>query len=135
MRLLGIRPVAAAAFMAAAQLCIPAANAQNASPPSALPEQSTPAPQLSDQKLDAAAAALGQVASLLHDYQQRLQQAADQSEKQRIADEGNSALKKAVEDQGLSVEEYNSIIVVAQNDPEVRQKILQRMHPPGEEKQ
>jgi hypothetical protein len=133
MRLL-IRPAAAAALMAAAQLWIPAANAQNPSPPSALPEQSTPAPDLSDQKLDAAAAALRQVASLLQDYQQRLA-GAEAAEKPRIADEGRSALKKAVEDQGLTVEEYNSIIVVAQNDPEVRQKILQRMHPPGEEKQ
>ena len=93
------------------------------------------APNLSDQKLDAAAAALGQVASLLRDYQQRLLTATEPADKQRIADEGNSALKKAVEDQGLTIEEYNSIIVVAQNDPEVRNKILQRMHPPGEEKQ
>jgi hypothetical protein len=48
---------------------------------------------------------------------------------------GQRRLKKAVEDQGLTIEEYNSIIVVAQNDPDVRNKILQRMHPPGEEKQ
>jgi hypothetical protein len=36
---------------------------------------------------------------------------------------------KAVTDQGLSVEEYTSIMVVAQNDPMVRQKILQRLKP------
>ena len=69
------------------------------------------------------------------DYQQRLLAATEPADKQRIAQEGNGALKKAVEDQGLTIEEYNSIIVVAQNDPEVRYKILQRMHPPGEEKQ
>jgi uncharacterized protein DUF4168 len=132
MRLL-IPFVAAVALIAAGQLCIPA-NAQNP-PPSLVPEQSVPAPNLSDQKLDAAAAALGQVASLLRDYQQRLLAATEPADKQRIAQEGNGALKKAVEDQGLTIEEYNSIIVVAQNDPEVRNKILQRMHPPGEEKQ
>ena len=37
---------------------------------------------------------------------------------------------KAVTDQGLSVEEYNSILVVAQNNPEVRKKIVERMRPP-----
>jgi hypothetical protein len=126
-------PSVAAAVLIAAQLCVPA-NAQNPSP-SPAPEQSAPAPNLSDQKLDAAAAALGQVASLLRDYQQRLLQATEPADKQRIAQEGNGALKKAVEDQGLTIEEYNSIIVVAQNDPEVRNKILKRMHPPGEEKQ
>ena len=132
MRLL-LPSVAAAALIAAGQLCIPA-NAQNPSP-SPAPEQSAPAPNLSDQKLDAAAAALGQVASLLRDYQQRLLAATEPADKQRIAQEGNGALKKAVEDQGLTIEEYNSIIVAAQNDPEVRNKILQRMHRRGEEKQ
>ena len=132
MRLL-LPSVAAAALIAAAQLCIPA-NAQNPSS-SPTPERSAPAANLSDQKLDAAAAALGQVASLLRDYQQRLLAATEPADKQRIAQEGNGALKKAVEDQGLTIEEYNSIIVVAENDPEVRNKILQRMHPPGEEKQ
>ena len=36
---------------------------------------------------------------------------------------------KAVTDQGLSVQEYTSILVVAQNDPEVREKIVQRIRP------
>jgi len=131
MRLL-IPSLAAAALMVA--LCVPA-DAQN-QPVLPAPEQSTPAPDLSDQKLDATAAALVQVSSLLRDYQERLQQATQPADKQRIAEEGNSALKKAVEAQGLTIEEYNSIIVVAQNDQEVRNKILQRMHrPPGEEKQ
>jgi hypothetical protein len=40
-----------------------------------------------------------------------------------------STMAKAVTDQGLSVEEYNSILVMAQNNPEVRGKILQRMRP------
>jgi len=32
-------------------------------------------------------------------------------------------------DQGLSVEEYDSILEVAQNDPDVREKIRQRIRP------
>jgi hypothetical protein len=125
------RLFAVTALMAGAW-CIPAAQAQSQAP--AAPQQSNPAPDLSDQKLDAMAAALGQVTSLLQDFQQRLQ-TAEPSEKPRIAEEGRSALKKAVEDQGLTVDEYNSMIVVAQNDPGVRQKLLQRMHPRGEEKE
>jgi hypothetical protein len=31
--------------------------------------------------------------------------------------------------QGLSVEEYDSILEVAQNDPDVREKIRQRIRP------
>ena len=54
--------------------------------------------------------------TLTQDYQQRITAAAP-ADKERIVNEANSALVKAVTDQGLSVEEYNSILEVAQNDP------------------
>ena len=104
--------------------CLSVANAQEASPPGL----STPAPEISDQKLDAAAAALMRVASVKQDFQQKIQ-TAPPNDQQRIVQEANDALVKAVEEQGLSVEEYNSIIVVAQNDSAVREKIMQRLRP------
>jgi hypothetical protein len=55
--------------------------------------------------------------------------AAAPSDKERIANEAINALAKAVTDQGLSLEEYDSILEVAQNDPEVREKIRQRIRP------
>jgi Domain of unknown function (DUF4168) len=55
--------------------------------------------------------------------------AAAPSDKERIANEAINALAKAVIDQGLSLEEYDSILEVAQNDPEVREKIRQRIRP------
>jgi len=69
------------------------------------------------------------VTTLTQDYQQRITAAAP-ADKERIVNEANSALVKAVTDQGLSVEEYNSILEVAQNDPGVRAKIRQRMGAP-----
>jgi hypothetical protein len=44
--------------------------------------------------------------------------------------EASEALEKAVTDQGLSVEEFNSIMEVAQNDPGVREKMRQRIRAP-----
>jgi len=41
--------------------------------------------------------------------------------------EANAALIKAVTDQGLSIDEYTKIIEVAQSDPGVRDKLLQRL--------
>jgi hypothetical protein len=110
-------------------LCVPLANAQIQLPSPGSSEQ-TPK-NISDQKLDAAAAALEQVASVKKDYQ-RLIKAADPSDRNRIAEEAHNALLKAVTDQGLSVEEYTSILEVAQNDPDVREKILHRVHPSTE---
>jgi hypothetical protein len=117
-------------LMAAWSASIPVANAQAPAPDVSTP--STPALPLPDQKLDAAAAAIKRVTAIQEAYRQRLAQAATPSDQQRIVTEANNALTKAVADQGLSVAEYNSILEVAQNDPEVRGKVLQRMLPQGE---
>src|SRR6266481_6483882 len=118
-------PTAAALLIAVGLLSVPAANAQVQSPSPGLSDQS---PNIPDQKLDAAAAAIERVASLKQDYQQRIAAAAP-SDKERIANEAINALAKAVTDQGLSLEEYDSILEVAQNDPEIREKIRQRIRP------
>ena len=108
---------------------VPVANTQTRSP-SPGPSEQTPK-NIPDQKLDAAAAALEQVASVKEDYQRRIK-AADPSDRDRIAEEAHNALVKAVTDRGLSVEEYTSILQLAENDPGVREKIIQRIHPPAE---
>ena len=120
-----MRPLAAVVLTAAWLFSVPAANAQ-AEFPSPGPSDQTP--NIPDQKLNATAAALEQVASVREDYQQRIE-GASPSDMQSIADEAKNALVKAITDQGLSIEEYTSIQVVAQNDPVVREKILQRIRP------
>jgi hypothetical protein len=118
-------PAAAVLIIGTGLLPLAAANAQVQPPSPGLSEQP---PNISDQKLDAAAAAIEQVASLKQDYQQRIAAAAP-ADRERIASEAMDALAKAVTDQGLSVEEYDSILEVAQNDPDVREKIRQRIRP------
>jgi Domain of unknown function (DUF4168) len=117
------RSTAAVLLIAGGLLGIPAANAQVQSP---APSASDKSANIPDQKLDAAAAAIERVASLKQDYQQRIAAAAA-PDKERILNEAVGALKKAVNDQGLSIEEYDSILEVAQNDPDVREKIRQRI--------
>ena len=82
-----------------------------------------------DQKIEAAATAMQQVASLKQTYQQRYD-AAPPSDKERVANEASAALTKVVTDNGLSIEEYSAILVTAQNDPAVREKILARIRTP-----
>jgi hypothetical protein len=120
-----VRPLAAAVLTAAWLPIFPTAHAQT--PPPA-PGLTNPSPNIPDQKLVAAAAAMEKVAGVQQDYQQRIA-AADPSEKERLANEGTKALVKAVTDEGLSVEEYTSILRLAQNDPQVREKILKRLDP------
>ena len=131
-----LQPLAAAALTVSGLIMTPAANAQM-TPPQARPEQQSPQaqppqapspPTVSDEKLNAAAVAIGRVTSIRQSYEPKIA-AAPPADKQRVAEEANDAMKKAVTDQGLTVDEYNSIIRTAQNDPSVRQKLSQRIPP------
>jgi hypothetical protein len=109
---------------------VPAANAQaNPQAGSPAPGLSEPSAAITDQKLDAAAAALERVVSLQQEYRERLAGASGADEQERLIAEANNKLTKAVTDQGLSIEEYTSIMQVARNDPEIRGKIIQRIEP------
>jgi hypothetical protein len=122
-----MRLLAAAVMTAAPLLAVPAANAQaqSPSPPPASTEQ---APNIPDQKLDATAAAVKQVTTVKENYQGQIEAAAP-SDRPRLAEEAKTALEQAVIGQGLSVDEYNTILTVAQNNSDVREKILQRIRP------
>lgn len=123
-----MRPFLVTVLSAACLLfSVPAANAQARSPS---PGVSDASPKIPDQKLDAAAAAIERVASLKENYQEQIA-TAPAADRERIAGEAISAISKAVTDQGLSIDEYNSILEVAQNDPEVGEKIRQRLLPPA----
>ncbi len=77
------RSTAAVLLIAGGLLGIPAANAQVQSPAPGASDKSASIP---DQKLDAAAAAIEQVASLKQDYQQRIAAAAP-ADKERVLNE------------------------------------------------
>ncbi len=120
---LSMWPFAAAALTAAWLLPASGINAQTPSPSPGMSGQST---NISEQKLDAAANAIERVSAIKQGYQQRME-AAPPSDRGRLADEASDEMVKAVAEQGLSVDEYNSIIEVAQNDPVVHDKIVQRL--------
>jgi hypothetical protein len=116
--------------LAAASLFLaPAVNAQTqtpSAPSTTKPQPAAPAADISEKKLDAAAKAVKNVSTIRDSYEQKLIKAPS-DQKAKLADEASDAMAKAVKDEGLSVEEYTSIIEVAQNDPVVRNKLLQRL--------
>lgn len=116
-------------LVAAGLMAMPVAAVQaqtSTSPPSTTkPKPAAPA-DISENKLDATAAAVKKVSTIRQTYEDKVAQ-APAAEKGRLVDEATKAMTKAVTDQGLSVDEYVSIIEVAQNDPVVRDKLLQRM--------
>src|SRR5437879_1526450 len=115
----------AACTAAISGLPVPSASAQDKTPSPPADEQ--PVTQaIPDQKLDAAAAAIDRVANLHRQYEEQLAEAAPEDQED-IAQEADGAMAKAVNAQGLSVKEYNSIVDIAQRDPAVREKLVQRL--------
>ena len=100
------------------------AAAQNDAPSSRSPEQLSLG--LTDQKLDDAAAALDHVSNLQQRYQDKAA-TAPPADRDRILEEGNQAVTKAVTEHGLSVKEYAAFLSAAKNDPEVHEKVFQRI--------
>ena len=121
-----IRTLAVAILAAGCCLSIPTVSVLAQSPS---PGPSTSAPELSDQKLDAVAAALERIASLQKDYRQRIAEVEAPADKERIVAEAHDEFTKAVTDQGLSLEEYASILDMARDDSQTRSKLLQRIGP------
>jgi Domain of unknown function (DUF4168) len=124
------RFLTAAILTVAGLYAVPASNVYARSQFQRQPGLSGTAPDVSDQKLDAAAAAIKQIIGIKNEYALRIE-AAEPTDRERIAEEAKIALEKAVTDQGLSVPEYNSILVMARNNPQVQEKIRQRVRPSG----
>jgi hypothetical protein len=120
--------ISAAIVLAAGLLAMPIANAQDQSPSAPSTTQSPKAApaNISDKKLDAAAAAIKDVSAITDTYKKKVAQ-APAADKQRLVDEANDAMTKAVTSHGLSVQEYTSIMEVAQNDATVRDRLLQKL--------
>jgi hypothetical protein len=114
----------AATILSAVSLVSVPANAQTAAP-----NAQTQSTNIPEQKLDATASALQRVTDVRRSYEEKLSGAAGGDEQKRIVSEANDAMSKAVTEQGLSLEEFDSIIRLAQSDVGVREKILQRVKP------
>lgn len=117
----------AANVLALTLLSIPLAPSTAQTQP---PAQSSNEKVIPDQKLDAAAAALPYVANLQQKYGQQIAAATKPTAKERLTKEGSDAIEKAITKEGLSVNEFNAIIELAENDPGLREKLLRRAGPP-----
>jgi hypothetical protein len=116
--------LAGAILSAVSLVSVPAANAQTPAP-----NAQTKSADIPEQKLDATASALQRVTDVRRTYEEKLSGASAADEQKRIVSEANDAMSKAVTEQGLSLEEFDSIIRLAQSDVGVREKILQRVKP------
>jgi hypothetical protein len=76
-----------------------------------------------DGTIGKAGAALRDVAKLQEKYQGKMEQATP-DQKQGLSEQANAEAVQAIQSHGLSVQEYSSVVRTAQNNPQVKQRLL-----------
>ncbi|MBB5534256.1 DUF4168 domain-containing protein [Rhizobium giardinii] len=123
-------PVAALTAAALSLIVINSpAFAQGASQTQATqPIQGTAPAVISDKKIEAFAVAYLQVDKVRQDYAAKIGAEKDATAKQKLQNEANKQMINAVEKSpDMSLEEYKSIITAAQTNPEVAQKVQEKL--------
>lgn len=117
--------------LAAGLVAAPAAFAQDDQQPA----QSAPAEQ-SDQpaaieptgeQVDSFVNATVRIIAIQRDAQQEIMAAEKQEEQKQLRDEALQMIVAAVEEEGLSVDEYNGIVEKVESDPEFGETVQQRI--------
>ena len=120
-----VLPILAA--MALSVASAPTAWSQQQHSPPSRAQQSA----VSDKEIQAFAAAASDIRRLNQKWIPKVQEAAQQSPdaEQQTRQQAMSEMTQAVQNKGLSIDRYNSILQMAQADPEIQRKVQERMQP------
>lgn len=109
----------------AAALFIAPAAAQDATQKE---QTSQAAVGVSDQKIEAFAVAYLEVQKVRQDYSARIEAEPDESAQRKLTAEANQRIIQTVESSpNISVDEYNTILTSADQDPELLQKVNEKL--------
>jgi GTP1/Obg family GTP-binding protein len=95
-------------------------NAAAPQPPGAAAQKD----QLSDATVQKVGKALRQAATIRQQYSDRAQATKSQEQQQQLTEQAQGDMIKAINDQGLSVQQYNQVIQMAQADPSLKERLL-----------
>ncbi|WP_142848772.1 DUF4168 domain-containing protein [Telmatospirillum sp. J64-1] len=131
-----IRNMIGAAAIAAVLSPLPAL-AQEATPEAAPApgpeEQIQPQAQYDDATLEQFAAAAQEVYEVIEQYEPQLEGAETPEQAEQVRNEANQQLTQVIEDRGLTVDQYNNILVDALHNPELHQRIVELSQAPAAE--
>ncbi|MFP3869128.1 MAG: DUF4168 domain-containing protein [Desulfobacteraceae bacterium] len=87
--------------------------------------------KISDAELEKAAQAYVKVTDITNEFNQSLQKAKDASERQQLQAEANQKITQAVENSGINVEKYNTIMQQIGADEALRAKFMEKVQAAG----
>jgi len=83
-----------------------------------------PSAAIPDQTIGKAGAALHDVARLQQKYQGEMESASPDRRKD-LSEQAHAEAVQAIQSHGISIQEYTSVMRTAQNDPQLRQRLLE----------
>jgi Domain of unknown function (DUF4168) len=103
---------------------LPAAAQSTSTAPTRQGGAPTQQSEMSDAMVTKVGTALRHVATIRQQYSQRAQAAKSPQQQQALSDQAKGEMLKAISDQGLSVEQYDQAIQMAQNNEPLKEKLL-----------
>jgi len=92
------------------------------------PAETAPAEDYSDAQLEKFVNASQQVAAISQEYTPKIEATSDQEDREKIFREADEKMVDAVEDEGLSVSEFNGINQALQQDPELEKRVTDMLN-------
>jgi hypothetical protein len=120
-----LRTLTTMAWFVLGLVCLPAASAQAPQPPAQAPQA---APSYSDTELKSFVTAALKVQHISESYLPKLQSAQDPEEQQQIREQATGAMEQALEDEGMTVNEYNDIMKQVQTNPQLAERVKQHLN-------
>jgi DNA-directed RNA polymerase specialized sigma54-like protein len=95
------------------------------------PPQEQQAAPVSEAKLDQFVTALNEVHAIRNEAAEELEATTDPQDAQEVQQKAQQQMIEAVEEAGLTIEEYNQIATMMGSDPELQERISARLEERG----
>jgi hypothetical protein len=95
------------------------------------PPQEQQAAPVSEAKLDQFVTALNEVHAIRNEAAEELEATTDPQDAQEVQQKAQQQMIEAVEEAGLTIEEYNQIATMMSSDPELQERISARLEERG----
>jgi hypothetical protein len=95
------------------------------------PPQEQQAAPVSEEKLEQFVTALNEVHAIRNEAAHELEETTDPQDAQAVQQKAQQQMIEAVEEAGLTIEEYNQIATMMSSDPELQERISARLEERG----
>lgn len=79
---------------------------------------------LSQDMVSRVGSAAGRVAQIQQDYATQAEAETATNAREALASRARAAAERAIDEQGISVEDYNTVLTAAEGDPDLEQRLL-----------